>query len=160
MRAVPVSEPRNRGWCTHRWTNRWQLAPADQPAELEQLVDRVALKPPAAHPFGRRLVDRLRASPTERADGLLAALTARSDVPSAEVEAGAAPAADDRSRRLDRQCWLASFFLPRSSTAYRCWLTNSATIDRTYGHLVPDSDEYLRGLLDAYDGAEAEVAMG
>jgi hypothetical protein len=39
-------------------------------------------------------------------------------------------------------------------------LTNSATIDRTYGHLVPDSDEYLRGLLDAYDGAEAEVAMG
>ncbi len=29
--------------------------------------------------------------------------------------------------------------------------TSVAMIDATYGHLVPDSDEYLRGLLDAYD---------
>jgi integrase len=29
--------------------------------------------------------------------------------------------------------------------------TSVAQIDATYGHLVPDSDEYLRGLLDAYD---------
>jgi hypothetical protein len=27
-------------------------------------------------------------------------------------------------------------------------------IDKTYGHLVPDSDEYVRGLLDAYDREE------
>ena len=25
-------------------------------------------------------------------------------------------------------------------------------IDQTYGHLLPDSEEYLRGLLDNYDG--------
>jgi hypothetical protein len=26
-----------------------------------------------------------------------------------------------------------------------------AQIDATYGHLLPDSEDYLRGLLDAYD---------
>jgi hypothetical protein len=30
--------------------------------------------------------------------------------------------------------------------------TSVTQIDATYGHLVPDSDEYLRGLLDRYDG--------
>jgi hypothetical protein len=29
--------------------------------------------------------------------------------------------------------------------------TSIAQIDQTYGHLVPDSEEYLRGLLDVYD---------
>jgi hypothetical protein len=29
--------------------------------------------------------------------------------------------------------------------------TSVAQIDATYGHLVPDSDEYLRRLLDEYD---------
>jgi integrase len=29
--------------------------------------------------------------------------------------------------------------------------TSVAQIDATYGHLLPDSEEYLRGLLDAYD---------
>jgi len=29
--------------------------------------------------------------------------------------------------------------------------TSVTQIDATYGHLVPDSEEYLRGLLDAYD---------
>jgi integrase len=31
--------------------------------------------------------------------------------------------------------------------------TSVAQIDATYGHLVPDSEEYLRGLLDSYDVA-------
>jgi integrase len=31
--------------------------------------------------------------------------------------------------------------------------TSVAQIDQTYGHLVPDSEEYLRGLLDDYDQA-------
>ncbi len=31
--------------------------------------------------------------------------------------------------------------------------TSVAQIDATYGHLVPDSDEYLRGLLDYHDVA-------
>jgi integrase len=31
--------------------------------------------------------------------------------------------------------------------------TSVAQIDATYGHLVPDSEEYLRGLLDTYDAA-------
>jgi integrase len=31
--------------------------------------------------------------------------------------------------------------------------TSVAQIDATYGHLVSDSDEYLRGLLDQYDDA-------
>ncbi|HEU6443465.1 MAG TPA: hypothetical protein VFL61_00250 [Gaiellaceae bacterium] len=29
--------------------------------------------------------------------------------------------------------------------------TSVAQIDQVYGHLLPDSEEYLRGLLDAYD---------
>jgi integrase len=33
--------------------------------------------------------------------------------------------------------------------------TSVAQIDTTYGHLVPDSEEYLRGLLDAYDAVLA-----
>jgi integrase len=36
--------------------------------------------------------------------------------------------------------------------------TSVAQIDATYGHLLPDSEDYLRGLLDAYDErAEAET---
>jgi hypothetical protein len=31
--------------------------------------------------------------------------------------------------------------------------TSVAQIDATYGHLLPDSEEYLRGLLDDYDAA-------
>ena len=31
--------------------------------------------------------------------------------------------------------------------------TSVAQIDTTYGHLLPDSEEYLRGLLDGYDNA-------
>jgi integrase len=38
--------------------------------------------------------------------------------------------------------------------------TSLTMIDRTYGHLVPDADEYVRGLLDAYDDAPAAVAEG
>lgn len=30
--------------------------------------------------------------------------------------------------------------------------TSVAQIDATYGHLLRDSEKYLRGLLDAYDG--------
>jgi integrase len=33
--------------------------------------------------------------------------------------------------------------------------TSVAQIDATYGHLLPDSEEYLRGLLDDYDAASA-----
>jgi len=29
--------------------------------------------------------------------------------------------------------------------------TSVAQLDDTYGHLLPDSEEYLRGLLDDYD---------
>ena len=35
--------------------------------------------------------------------------------------------------------------------------TSVALIDATYGHLLPNSEEYLRGLLDDYDLKE-EVA--
>jgi hypothetical protein len=31
-------------------------------------------------------------------------------------------------------------------------------IDRTYGHMLPDSEEYLRGLLDTFDTGSAEEA--
>ena len=37
--------------------------------------------------------------------------------------------------------------------------TSVQMIDQTYGHLLPDSEEYLRGLLDQYDNA-AEAAEG
>ena len=38
--------------------------------------------------------------------------------------------------------------------------TSLTMIDKTYGHLVPDSDEYVRGLLDSYDDGKAREAMG
>ena len=31
--------------------------------------------------------------------------------------------------------------------------TSVTQIDATYGHLVPDSEDYLRGLLDTFDAA-------
>ena len=37
--------------------------------------------------------------------------------------------------------------------------TSVTQIDATYGHLVPDSEEYLRGLLDSYD-AVTKAAEG
>jgi integrase len=36
--------------------------------------------------------------------------------------------------------------------------TSVTQIDATYGHLVPDSEEYLRELLNAYDVAQSEAA--
>jgi hypothetical protein len=36
--------------------------------------------------------------------------------------------------------------------------TSVAQIDATYGHLLPDSEEYLRRLLDDYDTARREAA--
>ena len=36
--------------------------------------------------------------------------------------------------------------------------TSLTMIDKTYGHLVPDSDEYVRGLLEAYDEVIEEAA--
>jgi hypothetical protein len=30
-------------------------------------------------------------------------------------------------------------------------------IDRTCGHMLPDSEEYLRGLLDTFDTSTAEL---
>jgi integrase len=37
--------------------------------------------------------------------------------------------------------------------------TSVAQIDATYGHLVPDSDEYLRGLLDVYDAGRTGTVV-
>jgi hypothetical protein len=34
--------------------------------------------------------------------------------------------------------------------------TSVEMISQTYGHLVPDSDQYLRGLLDDYDAADVK----
>jgi len=36
--------------------------------------------------------------------------------------------------------------------------TSVAQIDATYGHLVPDSEEYLRRLLDTYDHRATRAA--
>ena len=41
--------------------------------------------------------------------------------------------------------------------------TSVEQIDRTYGHMLPDSELYLRGLLDEYDArakADTQVAGG
>ena len=40
--------------------------------------------------------------------------------------------------------------------------TSVEQIDRTYGHLLPDSEDYLRGLLDASDSDRSgqEAATG
>ena len=37
------------------------------------------------------------------------------------------------------------------------WAPPWRRIDVTYGHLVPDSEEYLRGLLDAFDAPKQAV---
>jgi hypothetical protein len=34
--------------------------------------------------------------------------------------------------------------------------TSVGMIDQHYGHLVKDSDEYVRGVLDGYDAAAAD----
>ena len=36
--------------------------------------------------------------------------------------------------------------------------TSVTQIDQTYGHLVPDSEDYLRGLLDSYDRPDPPAA--
>ena len=43
--------------------------------------------------------------------------------------------------------------LCRRTLAFALMGTSVAQIDATFGHLVPDSEEYLRGLLDSYDVA-------
>jgi hypothetical protein len=40
---------------------------------------------------------------------------------------------------------------PPSAAAKAVPPPRAVQIDATYGHLVPDSEEYLRGLLDGYD---------
>ena len=52
---------------------------------------------------------------------------------------------DTRSRRSRSRPAISLFYLAR--------LMGSSVeqIDRTYGHMLPESEDYLRGLLDAYD---------
>ena len=33
-------------------------------------------------------------------------------------------------------------------------------IDRTYGHMLPDSEDYLRGLLDSHDAQLSASLLG
>jgi hypothetical protein len=37
--------------------------------------------------------------------------------------------------------------------------TSIEQIDKTYGHLLPDSEEYLRGLLDCYDVSHSRASL-
>jgi hypothetical protein len=41
--------------------------------------------------------------------------------------------------------------LCRRTLAFALMGTSVAQVDATFNHLVPDSDDYLRGLLDEYD---------
>jgi hypothetical protein len=49
-----------------------------------------------------------------------------------------------------------------SSLFYLARLMGSSVeqIDARYGHMLPDSEEYLRGLLDSFDAADEEEAEG
>ena len=47
----------------------------------------------------------------------------------------------------------ASFYLSRIMG------TSITQIDTTYGHLVPDSEDYLRNLLDTYDAEVIPLAV-
>jgi hypothetical protein len=38
--------------------------------------------------------------------------------------------------------------------------TSVQMIDQTYGHLLPDSEKYLRGLLDSYDSCNSRRGFG
>jgi hypothetical protein len=67
--------------------------------------------------------------------------------------AGFTPAGIPSPPRGDRR-WSQLFYLSRIMG------TSMTQIDATYGHLVPDSAEYLRGLLNSYDHHAAEAAEG
>jgi integrase len=36
--------------------------------------------------------------------------------------------------------------------------TSAEMIDKTYGHMLPDSPEHIRGLLDAYDARDGQLS--
>jgi hypothetical protein len=46
--------------------------------------------------------------------------------------------------------------LCRRTLAFALMGTSVAQVDATFGHLVPDSEEYLRGLLDTFDAKPNE----
>jgi integrase len=54
----------------------------------------------------------------------------------------------------------ASFAIAGVSLFYlaRLMVSSVEQIDKTYGHMIPKSEEYLRGLLDDFDGAARRVA--
>ena len=71
------------------------------------------------------------------------------------MAAGARVSRSPPSRPLRDAAHLCSFAIAAGvSLFYLARLMGSSVdqIDKTYGHLLPDSEEYLRGLLDTFDG--------
>ena len=85
----------------------------------------------------------------------LTAATSSSNVPATPLDARAQGGRDRAPQRLHLPAHVrrvvdrggGAALLPRAGS----WGRASTQIDATYGHLVPDNEEYLRGLLDAYD---------
>jgi integrase len=70
-----------------------------------------------------------------------------------------APAGIDERRIYDLRHTYATFSLAAGVSLFtlsRRMGTSVEMIDRTYGHLAPDAEEYERGLLDAFDASETE----
>jgi len=64
----------------------------------------------------------------------------------------------EHRRVYDLRHTFASFAIAAGMSPFylaRIMGTSVAQIDATYGHLLPDSKDYLRGLLDAYDDRAA-----
>jgi integrase len=63
----------------------------------------------------------------------------------------------DHRRIYDLRHSFASFSIAAGVSLFylaRIMGTSVAQIDATYGHLLPDSEDYLGGLLDSYDAQE------
>jgi hypothetical protein len=69
----------------------------------------------------------------------------------------------ERGGPLNLHAWRRDEWYPALDSAGAVYLarlmgTSVQQFDATYGHMLPDSEEYLRGLLDGYDRETSNVA--